>query len=226
MRVLKDNVPEEDKQIALDILNKLRLGERTFGAPAEGLQKTLLKVNKRAPKEDSFESIDYNLKDADYEEEVRKLKAGIKGERELSEYLEKLIRLDPALSEMVVFASLGDINSDKDYIPDTDFLCIYGSDIMIVDAKNLRVKKDTPIFVKGQGIFSATNHDEPLIEVHSSVPFWHEQFEKAYNGKVTSIDGCVCIINKTGAEICKNEAWEHSTIRPIHISELADFLKE
>lgn len=226
MRIIKDGIKEEDKQIALDILNKLRAEERTFGSPAEGLHKTLAKLNESAPAEDSFDSTSYNLKDQEYEKQVSKLKAGIKGEEELSEYFEKLLRLNTKLSDMVVFASLGDTDTDKDYIPDTDFLCIYGKDIMIVDAKNLKVKKDIPIFVKGDGIYSATKQDEPLIEVHSSVPVWKDILAKDYGGEVGSINGCVCIINKTGIEVYKNDAWENSDIKPIHIAELESFLEE
>lgn len=226
MKILKDNIPEEDKQIALDILNKLRAEERTFGAPAEGLRKTLIKLNERAPEKDSFDTTSYNLRDFDYEKEVSKLKAGIKGEEQLSEYFEKLIRLNPKLSDMVVFASLGDTQSDKEYIPDTDFLCLYGNNILIVDAKNLKTKKDIPIYVKGNGIYSVSKKDEPMLEVNNAVPVWNDILLETYNGRLESIEGCICIINKTGAEIFRNDAWEFSNIKPLHISELEEYLLE
>ena len=221
MRIIKSNVSEADKTYAFDILNKLRNGVRVFGKPAEGLQKTLLKLE--TPEKDSFDSAKYNLNDSEYEEEVAKLKKGIKGEKTLGEYFEKIIRLDDTLSDIVVFASLGDEDTDKDYIPDTDFLCVYGNNILIVDAKNINTNPDIPLFVSGNGIYSAVNHDVPILEVNPSNHVWAKIFEQEYNNSV-DIDGCTCIINKSGSEIFRDEEWLSSPIKPVHISELIEFL--
>lgn len=220
MRILKSNVLESDRAYAYDILNRLRSGARVFGKPAEGLKKTLLSLEENAPEEDSFDSTTFNLNDSDYQEKIAKLKKGIKGEETLAEYFEKVIRLDSKLSDIIVFASLGDEDTDKDYIPDTDFLCVYGNNIMIIDAKAINTKSDIPIFVSGRGIYSALNHDVPILEVNSSVPVWNDKLHDFD----TRIDGCVCIINKTGAEIFRDQEWVDSTIRPVHISELLDYL--
>lgn len=224
MRIIKDNVAEDNKQYAVDILNKLRMGNRVFGSPAQGLKKTLMQLTENAPKKDSFDSLEYNLNDREYEDKVAKLKKGIKGEEQLGEYFEKILRLDRELSDMIVFASLGEIKENLDYIPDTDFLCLYGNNILIVDAKNVNTKADIPLFVEGKGIYSAINHNDPLIEVNSSIPVWKRIFSNEYNGEIESINGCTCIINKTGSSIFKNEAWVNSDIKPVHIAELVDFL--
>ena len=227
MKIIKRNVKEEDKEYALDILNKLRSGVRVFGSPAEGLKKTLSKLEENAPEEDNINTLEYHLNDSEYEEKKAKLKKGIKGEETLAEYWEKVIRLDPVLSDIIVYASLGDETQqkDKDYIPDTDFLCIYGKDILVVDAKNINTKPDIPIFVQGNGIYSALNHDEPILEVNPSTGYWKRTFEEEYQGEeINSIIGCVCIINKTGCEIFKDDDWLNSDIKPIHISELVEYL--
>lgn len=224
MKIIKENIALEDKSYAVDILNKLRAGDRTFGAPAEGLKIQLKELEKNKPKENSFNDINYNLDDSDYAGQVAKLKAGIKGEEELSQYFEKVIRLDKELSDIIVFASLGDVESDKDYIPDTDFLCVYGSNILTIDAKNIKTKPDIPLFVSGNGIYSALNHDEPILEVNPSVPVWKKILSQEYHGNIESIHGCVCVINKTGTMVMQDEDWWRSEIKPIHISGLVDYL--
>lgn len=228
MKILKQNVSQEDKEYALDILNKLRSGVRVFGSPAEGLKKTLTKLEENAPEDDDINSLEYHLNDSEYEEKKAKLKKGIKGEETLAEYWEKAIRLDPLLSDIVVYASLGDESQqeEKDYIPDTDFLCLYGNNILVVDAKNINTKSDIPLFVQGNGIFTALDHDKPILEVNSSTGFWKKVFSQEYSGKIDSISGCVCIINKTGCEVFKDEDWLSSDIKPIHISDLVEFLHE
>ena len=224
MKILKDNIREEDKEYALDILNKLRAGDRVFGSPASALKKTLKKLEENAPAKDSSDSIVYNLNNKEYEENIAKLKKGIKGEEQLGEYFEKIVRLDSKLKDMVVIASLGDEDTDKDYIPDTDFLMVYGNNILTIDAKCINTNPEIPIFVSGNGIYSAINHEEPILEVNSSVPVWNDILKREYNGYVDKIDGCTVLINKTGAEIFKDQTWVNSDIKPIHISELVEFL--
>lgn len=225
MKIIKSNVPDTDKLYAYDMLNKLRSGTRVFGKPAQGLKKTLAKLEENKPEKDSSESAIFHLNDGDWEEQVAKLKKGIKGEETLGEYFEKVIKLDPKLSDIIVFASLGKEDSGKDYIPDTDFLCVYGNSVLTVDAKNINTKPDIPIFVQGNGIYSALNHDTPILDVNPSTRVWKSIL--AEDG-FTSVDasGCVCIINKTGCEVFKDEDWLNSDIKPIHISELLEFLHE
>lgn len=224
MQIIKSNVTEDNKTLAYDILNKLRTGNRVFGKPAEGLKKTLSKLEENKPTKDSFDSVVYNLNDSEYEEQVAKLKKGIKGEETLGEYFEKIIRLDDVLQDIVVYASLGDEDVDKDYIPDTDFMCVYGNSILLIDAKNINTKPDVPLFVQGDGIYSAFNHDIPVLEVHTAIPVWKKIFSEELHGQEPEISGCTCIVNKTGAEIFRDEDWVNSDIKPIHISELLDFL--
>lgn len=226
MRVTKSRVPEEDTRLALDILNRLRSGVRVFGDPAEGLKKTLSKLESEKPEEDSFDSIDYHLSDSDYAGQVARLKKGIEGEKKLSEYLEKIIRLDIALSDMIVFASLGDEDSGKDYIPDTDFVCVYGKRILCLDAKNINTKPQIPIFVSGNALYTALDHNTPLLEVNPSTHVWRATLDRENPGHCSEISGCTCIINKTGAEIFRDQDWYRSDIKPVHISELVDFLHE
>lgn len=220
MKIIKSNVRESDTSYAYDILNKLRSGTRVFGKPAEGLRKTLMSLEE--PEKDSFDSAAFNLNDKEYQEQVAKLKKGIKGEETLAEYFEKIIRLDSELQDIIVFASLGDEDSGKDYIPDTDFLCVYGDNLLAVDAKAINTNPEIPIFVSGNGIFSALNHNVPILEVNSSVQVWYN----ILRGFDLNISGCTCIINKSGAEIFRDQDWLDSNIKPVHISELLDFLHD
>lgn len=228
MKVIKHNVQEENITYAYDLLNKLRNGTRVFGKPAEGLKKTLRKLEEKKPEEDSYDSIDYNLIDPEYVSESIKLKEGIKGETILAEYFEKIIRLDPKLSDLIVFASLGDESKEAElgYIPDTDFLCVYGNHLLAVDAKNIKTKAHSYVAVGEDGLYDVTK-EEPkiLIEVKPSTHYWETVTTTEYNSEPISCEGCVCIVNKTGCNIVKNADWVQSDIKPIHISELDDYLQ-
>lgn len=224
MQLIKSSLTQENREIAFDIANKLRAGNRLFGSPAEGLKKTLSSL--KEPEQDSYDSLAYNTYDFDYIDEKNKLEAGIEGELALSEYLEKIIRLDPKLEDLIVFASLGDTEKldNFGYIPDTDFLCVYGNKVLTIDAKNVKTSRKTPLQIlyseEGEAIYSTKKLDQPFLEVNASVPFWQEALEE-YDVRY---DGLVCIINRTGAKIIMDDNWEKSYIKPIHIENLLDYL--
>lgn len=220
MYINKNDIQLKDTEIATDLLQKLRMGNRVFGSPAAGLKKTLKKLEENKPEEDSYEKLDYHLRDFNYEAEKAKLKAGIEGEKALAEYFTKLVRLDDKLKDMIVFASLGQEKEGLDYIPDTDFLCIYGDNYLVVDAKNISTSKKVPIYASQYQIWEdKKNAKEPLIEIKDPKPCWRKQL-----GKDINIDSCICIINKTGADIIKNEDWYLT--KPIHIVDLYSSLLE
>lgn len=223
MKIIKSNVAPDDIELAYSILSKLRMGDRVFGAPAEGLKHTLKHLEEHKPKEDSYDSTAYNLSDKEYDTEVAKLKKGIKGEETLAEYFEKLVRLDDKLSDLIIFSSLGQEKEGLDYIPDTDFLCVYGCDLMCVDAKAVNTKPEVDVYVSGDGIY-AGKKEEPIVEVNSQATYWRK--ELSHNKNLGTVNGCVCIINRAGATILRNDDWKYSDIKPVHISELQDFLTD
>ena len=227
MRLIKSSVSPENREIAFDLANKLRAGKRVFGSPAEGLKHTL--SNLKEPEEDSYDSIAYNTYDFDYIDEKNKLEAGIDGEKELSQYLEKIIRLDPKLEDLIVFASLGDTTrlDNLGYIPDTDFLCVYGTKILALDAKNVKTSKKSQYQVLSdedgkEAIYNIKKLDEPFLEVNASIPWWQEELAE-YD---LSYDGAVCFVNRSGATFVRDDIWQSSYIKPVHVSELVDFLHD
>lgn len=218
MIIDKSNISQEDANLATDILQKLRIGNRVFGSPASGLKKTLKKLEENKPEEDSYESTQYHLKNWDYEEELAKLKKGIEGEKILAEYISKLIRLDEKLKDLIIFASLGEEKEGMDYIPDTDFLCVYGDNYLVLDAKNIKTNLKVALYVSGFELWEDKDSaQEPILTINDPKPYWREQL-----GEDINIDNCVCIINKTGANIQNNFDWEN--IKPIHIVDLYEFL--
>ena len=226
MKIVKDGVAEEDRAYAMDILCKLRAGNRVFGSPAAALSKTLSHLEENAPAKDSNEDIHYYLNNKEYEAKVSKLKKGIKGEKTLAEYFEKIIRLDKSLSDIIAIASLGsEGNGDEEYISDTDFLILYGNNILIVDSKCINTNPSIPLFVRGHGVYSAVNHDEPILEVNPATHYWKKTIANEYHKEIGYVNGCVVIINKSGAQIFKDGEWWKSDIKPLHISELVDYLK-
>lgn len=61
MVINKDGIIEEDKKLAISILNKLRSGSRVIGNPAEGLKITLKKLDEQSKIKDASFIFD-NLK--------------------------------------------------------------------------------------------------------------------------------------------------------------------
>ena len=144
----------------------------------------------------------------------------------LCDYLSTLLKYDDKLEGIVAFASLSyeQDNNALDYIPDTDVLLVYGRNVLILDAKNIKVKPNQELAIEGQSIIETAKGKE-ILEVHSSVPIWKRVFNKA-NIQIDSIDGMVCIVGKTPITIVRDEMWEHSTTKPIHIAELRSVLHE
>lgn len=227
MRLIKDtkNILDEDKAEALRIINKLKIGDRVFGNPAEGLKITLKQVeNDHNNYLSNKKALDYLDNDGDYLEQMALLKAGIKGEETLAEYFEKILKYDKELQDIIVFASLSDPEQNSggdDYISDSDFIAIYGNHILILDAKNINTSPDLPIYMQGNMLTGVGGKE--IMEFHPSIYIWDNIFRKN-NIHYFSLHGCCVIVNNKGACIWKNQEWHNSEVKPIHISELVDFL--
>lgn len=223
MKIIKDNVTPENYEEAIKILNKLRAGYRVIGNPAQGLKDTLSLLEKEHDENVAkMDQLAFALNDNDYKVNVQKLKNGIKGEEELAEYFEKIIKYDPQLQDLIIFASLSsdqERTDDRNYIPDSDFLVIYGMDILIIDAKNIRTNVEIPIYVEDNELKIIGG--KTLLEVHPSTHIWKKLLNHC---RIQSVEGCTVIVNKTGASILKSPDWERSDVKPLHISELREFL--
>lgn len=228
MKIIKSTVMEEDKKYASTILTQLRIGDRVFGNPARGLKITLKKL------EEEKKSLELNKgklevldNTGDINSDIRKLKAGIKGEEDLAKYFEKVVKYDKDLQDIIVFASLSDPEHNEDseekgYIPDSDFIVIYGRDVLVVDAKNIVTSPEIPVYMQGNNLMSLSS-PEPILELHPSIYLWKEIFNK-YGVEFNSIHGLTVVVNKSGMLIWKNDVWKSSEVKPIHISELVEFL--
>lgn len=229
MKIIKDvdYIAKEDRMLALSVLNRIRTGDRVFGSVAEGLKETLKQVEKDLQStEDNRGKLEVLDNTGEFKDQIRLLKAGIKGEEELAEYFEKIVKYDEKLEDIICFASLSDPDQDSgngDYISDSDFVAVYGNNILILDAKNIRTNPEMPIYLDGNDLVTVGGN--PLLELHPSVHIWRNIFRK-YNCMYLSIHGCVIIVNKTGACVWKNGEWYKSEVKPIHISELVNYLHE
>ena len=216
----------KDKNLAINVVNYLKAGNRVIGDPGEGLKQTLAKLEEQKANRD-FGILDWKTVDADLEEQISKTKAGIKGEEQLCEYLATLIKYDDKLDGLIAFASLaydfGEEN-DKDYIPDTDTLLVYGNHILVVDAKNLKTKPGNPLILVDDMVMDAEKMKE-LITVHPSTHIWEKVMADA-GIPLESIDGYVCIVNDQEVEIIRDEHWEECNTKLIHIAELRDVLEQ
>ena len=222
MKINKDNIPAEDKELALSIINSIRNNNRCIGNPARALQITLSEL------EEKKNDVDLNpttwlLKNRELEEQIAKIKAGIEGEKQLAEFLERLLKYDDKLKDLVAFASLSQElnNNDRDYIPDSDFMIVYNDRFLIVDAKNISTNPDVPIMLDGTCILTDAERPKLLLEgVHSSINVWSDYFNKN-NIKYSSIDNIICIVNKSGANITRSINTDNQLI---HIATLHQFL--
>lgn len=226
MKLNQDGIKPEDKQLAVNVRNYLVAGNRVIGDPGEGLRQTLSELEHK--KDDQvFSKTDWVVKDAELEGQIAATKAGIIGEEKLCEYLSTLIKYDDKLNGLVAFASLaydfGEEN-DKDYIPDTDTLLVYGNHILIVDAKNLKTKPNQVLMLAEGAVIDADKGKE-LITVNPSTHIWEKVMANA-GIPLESIDGYVCIVNDTQIEIIRDDEWYNSNTKLIHISELKSILEE
>ena len=220
----KNNTTEYN--LAINIVNYLKAGNRVIGDPGEGLKQTLRALEEKRDGR-VFAATDWKTKDPELEDQIAKTKAGIKGEEDLCEYLATLIKYDDKLDGLVAFASLAyDFGEENnlDYIPDTDTLLVYGNHILVVDAKNLKTKPGNPLILIDNSVMDAEKGKE-LITVHPSTHIWEKVMANA-GIPLESIDGYVCIVNDLETEIIRDDAWYESKTKLIHISELKDILEE
>lgn len=228
MRIDKNGVSEENRIEAASILQKLRDGSRLFGNVAEGLEKTLKKREKELEEfTKASNPLDFLHDDSEFREDIKKLKAGINGELKLAEYIETIIKLDDELQDIIFFASLADpdqqdIAKENGYISDSDFIAVYGNDILIIDAKNVNTTPEIPLFIQGKTLISAAGVE--IYELHPAVHVWRKVFEKYGINYISSVHGCSVIVNNKGATIWRNPAWKASEAKPLHIAEFRQFL--
>ena len=232
MRLDKDgfnDLPKEEKNLALNIYNYLKAGNRVIGDPGEGLKQTLATLEEKRDNR-NFGITDWKTKDAELESQIAKTKAGIKGEEDLCEWLARLIKYDDKLDGLIAFASLaynfGEENN-LDYTPDTDTLLVYGNHLLVVDAKNLKTKPnaDGLLLVENSVMEITGEKMKELITVHPSTHIWERVMEE-HNLPLGSIDGYVCIVNDQEVNIIRDENWYNCHTKLIHIAELRDILEK
>lgn len=224
MKLNQDGIRPEDKQLAINVRNYLISGSRVIGDPGEGLKQTLAKLEEKRDNT-SFEITDWQVKDSELLSQIAMTKAGIEGETKLCEYLSTLIKYDDKLKGLVAFASLSYNLGDntKDYIPDTDTLLVYGNNLLVIDAKNIKTKPGHPLMILDGVVVD--DHGKEVIEVHPSTHIWQRVMQQA-DIPIQSIDGYVCIVNDTDTEIIRTEEWYECHTKLIHISELKAILEE
>lgn len=113
---------------------------------------------------------------------------------------------------------------EKDYIPDTDTLLAFGNNLLVVDAKNLKIKPGQALMLMNGCVVDADKGKE-IIEVHPSTHIWTKVMADA-GIPLESIDGYVCIVNDTPVEIIRTDEWYESHTKLIHISELKKILED
>ncbi len=186
-----NELPPAEKNLALNIYNYLKAGNRVIGDPGEGLKQTLANLEEKRDNK-VFSVTDWKTKDSELEAQISKTKAGIKGEEDLCDYLAKLIKYDDKLNGLIAFASLAyDFGEENnlDYIPDTDTLLVFGNHLLVVDAKNLKTKPGNPLILVDNLVMDAEKMKE-IIEVHPSTHIWQKVMDNKHI-PLGSIDGYV-----------------------------------
>lgn len=114
------------------------------------------------------------------------------------------------------------VKPEKDYIPDTDTLLVYGNHLLVVDAKNLKVKNGQTLMISN-GVVMDADKGKEIIEVHPSTHIWSKVMANA-GIPLESIDGYVCIVGDIPVEIIRDDEWYSCHTKLIHISELKQIL--
>lgn len=225
MKLNQDNIRPEDKPIAINVRNYLVAGNRVIGDPGEGLRQTLASLEEKlASKNNSV--TDWEVKDSRLIFQINATKAGIIGEEKLCDYISTLIKYDNNLNGLVAFASLSydfGTENNKDYIPDTDILLVYGNHMLVIDAKNIKTKPNNPLMLLDGVVVD--DKGKEVIEVRPSTHIWQKVMKNA-GISIGSIDGYVCIVNDTETEIIRTDEWYNCHTKLIHVSELKDILEE
>ena len=223
----KERIAPEDMDLAVRVLNRLRAGDRVFGNPAEGLKMTLKGLEGQlSGLEASRGKLDYLVDDGEIRDQIAKIKAGIKGEEGLAEWLERVAKYDERLQDVIFFASMSDPqqNSGGDqYTSDSDFVALHGQNMLILDAKRIRTSPDVPVYLDGNTLVSVGGVE--ILELHPATYVWQKVIERSHVGPV-SVKGCVVIVNTSGAIVWKNAEWYKSDVRPVHISDLVSFMHD
>ena len=228
MKLNLDGLDKNNKaeyNLAINLVNYLKAGNRVIGDPGEGLRQTLAQLEEKRDNR-NFGITDWITKDVELDTQIAKTKAGVKGEEQLCEFLAKLIKYDDKLEGLIAFASLAyDFGEENnlDYIPDTDTLLVYGNNLLVIDAKNLKTKPGNPLILVDNTLFDAEKMKE-IITVHPSTHIWQRVMDNA-GIPIGSIDGYICIVSDTETEIIRDDHWEECHTKPIHISELKDVLE-
>lgn len=221
----QDNIKDEDKQLAITIRNHLRQNQFVIGNPALGLKKTLRELEKQLEEHKDVGNTGWLINDNELVTQIMSTKAGIEGEEKLSEYLSRLLKYDKNLRGVVAFASLSYEHGAKvetlGYIPDTDTILVYGRNILILDAKNIKTTPKKPLYMSGNEVVDERGN--LILEINPSVYVWDKIFKNA-GIEIDTITGYTCIVNNSGATIERDEEWIKSNARLIHIAELQDLL--
>ncbi len=114
------------------------------------------------------------------------------------------------------------VKPEKDYIPDTDTLLVYGNHLLVVDAKNLKVKNGQTLMISN-GVVMDADKGKEIIEVHPSTHIWSKVMANA-GIPLESIDGYVCIVGDIPVEIIRDDEWYSCHTKLIHISDLKQIL--
>lgn len=247
MKIDKSNIRSEDSKLAIQMLNKLRSGQRVFGNPGEFSNYSLKKLSDQNTKssnslDDAFKGLKWQNDDEELKKNIAKAKAQKKREIELSEYIEKIIKNDKSLDGIISFASL--LFNDKEFIENQEddkfiyyipFVLIYGKSCLIIQVVSMMTNTKNPMFVtyaKNEldenipfnwdicSSFGSTK--EKLTDPKYSV----EKFCEEYGAEFNNVDGLAMFINRKGALIYKNAEWYESNCKPLHISEFLKFIRE
>ena len=247
MRIDKSNIKNEDSKLAIQMLNKLRSGQRVFGNPGEFSNYSLKKLSNQNSKssnslDDAFNKLKWQNDDEELKKNIAKAKAQKKREIELSEYIEKIIKNDKSLDGIISFASL--LFNDKEFIENQEddkfiyyipFVLVYGKSCLIIQVVSMMTNTKNPMFVtyaKNEldenipfnwdicSSFGSTK--EKLTDPKYSV----EKFCDEYVAEFDNVDGLAMFVNRKGALIYKNAEWYESNCKPLHISEFLKFIRE
>lgn len=204
-----DDIEGVKESVALGIAKMLEKGRRYFGSSGAGLT------------QQAFNPI-YAEKGINPD----LAKIGLEGERETTLFLKKWVKDKPGavLVDSVHVRGVGDeqVNEETGMIEggDTDHVIIIGSEVILIDTKRWKGKKNYSVGDKGEALRMGKAFPGGNLHMRQAIHIWLN-----YLDEDASITGIVCI-NSEEVKVFRNRNWYTQSYRLVEIDRLEELLNE
>lgn len=204
-----DEIAGVKPNVALGITEMLRKGRRYFGSSGASLSQQC-----------------FNPAWADKGVNATLAKIGLDGERDTTVVLKRWIKDKPGavLVDSVHIKGYGkeEIDEETGMIEggDTDHVIIIGSEVILIDTKRWKSKKNYSVGDKGEALRTGKAFPGGNLHMRQALHLWLE-----YLDEDASVTGIVCI-NAEEVTVFRNRNWYTQAYRLVELARLEELLNE